>query len=314
MSLGKHPIKVVTRRTGLSPHVIRVWERRYRAVNPERSGTNRRLYSDEEIERLGLLRRLTESGHAISQIAALPGVDLEKLLATDSKSRVISAAPLAARPVSATTVAKPLDAIHACLSAVEQLDATELDALLHQAAITHSQPVLLEKILVPLMTIIGDRWRDGSLRPVHEHLASVVVRNFLTSVGGAYAPHEAAPRLIVTTPVGQLHEIGALLVTASAAAEGWQVIYLGPNLPAEEIAAATAQHQARAVALSVVYPADDPRVEQELLKLRRFLPEQTLLLVGGRAAGGYRQAVTAAGGILIEDLTGLRRQLQRGNS
>jgi methanogenic corrinoid protein MtbC1 len=310
MSDNLHPIKVVAWRTGLSLHVIRVWERRYGAVKPQRSDTHRRLYSDDEIERLGLLRRLTEAGHAISQVAGLPKDDLEKLLAADLQSRSDGAVPSTSRKVSPTVVAKPADAVQACLNAVENLDAPELNALFHQAAIVHSQPVLLDKVLAPLMNEIGDRWQEGTLRPVHEHFATAVVRNFLASIGSASAPHEAARLLIVTTPVGQLHEVGALLVMASAAAEGWRVMYLGPNLPAEEIAAAVAKHQARAVALSIVYPSDDQRVGQELLKLRRCLPDQTLLLVGGRVAPAYRQAITVAGGVLVEDLTTLRLQLQ----
>jgi DNA-binding transcriptional MerR regulator/methylmalonyl-CoA mutase cobalamin-binding subunit len=310
MPSNLYPIRVVARRTGLSPHVIRVWERRYGAVKPQRSDSHRRLYSDDEIERLGLLRRLTEAGHAIGQVAGMPQDDLEQMLAADLNSRSAAARLAPSRKVSPTAVAKPAEAVQACLHAVENLDAAELNALLHQAAIVHSQPVLLEKVLAPLMDEIGERWRAGTLRPVHEHFATAMVRHLLTAMGGVAAPHEAAPLLVVTTPVGQLHEVGALLVLASAAAEGWRVLYLGPNLPAEEIAAAVAKHQARAAALSIVYPADDQRVGPELLKLRRCLPEQTLLLVGGRAAPAYRQAIADAGGVLVEDLASLRLQLQ----
>ena len=74
-----HPMKVVSLRTGLSPHVIRIWERRYKAVVPDRSSTNRRLYSEDDIERLSLLRRATNAGYAIGQIAGLalsPGARL----------------------------------------------------------------------------------------------------------------------------------------------------------------------------------------------------------------------------------------------
>ena len=67
----EYSIKVVARRTGLSPHVIRAWERRYGAVEPERSATGRRLYSDTEIERLQALERATRAGHSIGQIAQL---------------------------------------------------------------------------------------------------------------------------------------------------------------------------------------------------------------------------------------------------
>ena len=72
MADSHHSIKIVARRTGLTAHVIRIWEKRYGAVEPERTDTNRRLYSEEQIERLGLLRDLTQAGHSISHVAKLP--------------------------------------------------------------------------------------------------------------------------------------------------------------------------------------------------------------------------------------------------
>ena len=65
----QHSIKVAARRCGLSTHVIRVWEKRYDAVSPDRTDTNRRLYSEQEIERLKLLRAATLSGHSIGNVA-----------------------------------------------------------------------------------------------------------------------------------------------------------------------------------------------------------------------------------------------------
>jgi AAA family ATP:ADP antiporter len=91
---------VVARRTGLSAHVIRIWEKRYGAVEPERTGTNRRLYSDEQIERLSLLRDLTQAGHRIGHVAKLPTEKLRQLAkesdADDGRARrVMAAAPAA---------------------------------------------------------------------------------------------------------------------------------------------------------------------------------------------------------------------------
>ena len=80
----KHPIKVVAQRTGLSPHVIRAWERRYGVVSPARTEGNQRLYSTADIERLDLLRRATELGHNISHLAELPSLRLRRLLADEA--------------------------------------------------------------------------------------------------------------------------------------------------------------------------------------------------------------------------------------
>jgi len=81
MAEAHHAIKAVVRRTGLTAHVIRIWEKRYQAVQPERTGTNRRLYSEEQIERLSLLRAITRAGNNIGPVARLPTEKLRKLAA-----------------------------------------------------------------------------------------------------------------------------------------------------------------------------------------------------------------------------------------
>ena len=73
------PIGVVSHRTGLSPHVIRVWERRYGVIKPHRSTGNRRLYSQAEIERLRLLKLVTDAGYPIGQIAHVPDDELRRM-------------------------------------------------------------------------------------------------------------------------------------------------------------------------------------------------------------------------------------------
>src|SRR3954471_8837532 len=85
-SLPRHPIGVVARRTGLKPDLIRAWERRYGAVEPGRSETRRRFYSDEDIERLLLLRRVVNTGRGISQVAGLSNAELEALIEAEPNS------------------------------------------------------------------------------------------------------------------------------------------------------------------------------------------------------------------------------------
>jgi DNA-binding transcriptional MerR regulator len=92
MEEAHQAIKVVARRTGLSAHVIRIWEKRYGAVEPERTGTNRRLYSDEQIERLSLLRDITQAGHSIGHVAKLPTEKLRQLAKESRHQRHASVA------------------------------------------------------------------------------------------------------------------------------------------------------------------------------------------------------------------------------
>ena len=88
------------------------------------------------------------------------------------------------------------------------------------------------------------------------------------------------------------------------------MLYLGPNMPAEEIAAAAIQREARVVALSLVYPADDHRLAEELRTLRRHLPDRTALVVGGRAAEAYAGALPPTAAVFVADLQALRDQLE----
>ncbi|MGZ4975468.1 MAG: MerR family transcriptional regulator, partial [Limisphaerales bacterium] len=86
MSEAAHAIKLVSLRTGLTAHVIRVWEKRYNAVRPRRTATNRRLYSTDDIERLTLLHEATRAGHSISTIASLSTAELRKISSQTNKA------------------------------------------------------------------------------------------------------------------------------------------------------------------------------------------------------------------------------------
>jgi methanogenic corrinoid protein MtbC1 len=196
------------------------------------------------------------------------------------------------------------------LEAVGRLDTVALERTLAEASVSLSRPALMEQLIVPLMHRLGDLWREGTLRPAHEHLATAVIRSFFGNLNGAFPVSPTAPRIVVTTPSGQLHEIGALLAAATAASEGWQVMYLGPSLPADEIASAARQADARAVALSVVLATEDSHIRAEIQRLAQRLESRTAILVGGRGASDVRSALEAAGAHYLPDYASLRTKLE----
>lgn len=299
-----YTIKAVSKRTGLSTHVIRVWERRYSAVKPERSETNRRLYSEEDVRRLRLLHEVTLLGHSIGRIVDLSDHELEQLLSQASTK-------LESESHSGRSQA-PVDFyLEACLSAIQKFEAGTLEQHLMRASVTLSQPVMLDRIIVPLIHQIGSLWQEGVLRVANEHLASNVLKTFLNNMRGASSLPETAPRVLITTPPGQLHELGALVVAAAAAAAGWNVTYLGASLPAEEIAGAAQNHGIRAVCLSLVYPLSEPGTSRELRKLRSLLPENQTLVVGGRAAESYSETLEEINAIHIGNLPAFREWLEK---
>jgi DNA-binding transcriptional MerR regulator/methylmalonyl-CoA mutase cobalamin-binding subunit len=285
MSDLHHSIKMVARKTGLTPHVIRVWERRYGAVTPTRTETNRRLYSDDEVMRLALLRQAIQAGHSIGNIAQLPTDQLSQIAADSKAAESTEASP----QVSNQTI------IDESLKAIRALNTAEFEDALSKGIVALGQHGLLEKVIGPLAWQLGELWRQGEILAAHEHFASTVIRNFLGQNSKPFAANSNAPTLVVTTPSGQLHELGAVMVAAAANDLGWRVIYLGPSLPAADIGAAATQHQARAVALSIVYPEDDPNLPAELENLRKYLPAETRIIAGGRAAAAYSATLTKIG-------------------
>jgi MerR family transcriptional regulator, light-induced transcriptional regulator len=159
----------------------------------------------------------------------------------------------------------------------------------------------IEQVVLPLLRFIDEQWSAGRLSIAQEHLASASLRNALDIARRSILVPRNARKMIVTTPVGQLHELGAMLVAISATRLGWQVIYLGPNLPAAEIVTAAKAGKASAIALSIVHPEADPKVEIELLQLRAALGPDFPILVGGRAAASYGRAIAMIRGLHLQD-------------
>ncbi len=282
----RHPIGAVARQTGLKPDLIRAWEGRYGAVVPERTPTGRRLYSTEDIERLLLLKEATSTGRSISHVADLETSELQELLA-EVRRPSLSFTSVVDHKQMRSGESRAAEIVNDCLAAVERLDGNALKDHLDLASVQLSRGELLEQVVAPLVETVGDRWREGLLRPVHEHVMTPIVRFFLTQLWTADRTPPKAPVIVIGTPPGQKHEVGALMASASASAEGWRVTYLGTDLPMSEIAAAVATTGSRVLALSLVYPPDDIGLPRELGSLRRLLGDSVQIVVGGRGVSGY---------------------------
>ncbi|AHG93711.1 Methionine synthase B12-binding module cap domain protein (plasmid) [Gemmatirosa kalamazoonensis] len=310
-SAAVHPIQVVTRLTGLSADLIRVWEKRYGVVVPVRTPSGRRLYSDADIERLRLLGRATLAGYSIRRAAALPA---KALAALAGKGTVLTdgsgttEGPGAATPESSAPGAA--DHLDACLAAIEQFDAVALDAILRRATIALSTAAFLDTVVLPLEARVAARVHDGSLRAPHRHLAHATLRRVLDHLTAAATSPVASPDLVVTTPIGQFEELGALVTAAAAAAEGWRVTYVGAGMPADDAAEAVTLLDARAVALSFGTAPGDRLVARELRRLRSLLPNEVAILVEGAAADTHRAVLGEIGASVLRDLPTLRTRLR----
>ncbi len=300
-------MKAASKRTGLTPHAIRAWERRYGAVSPSRDSNNRRYYDEGQIERLTLLHKATEAGFQIGSIAGYTGDELRELLVSVPEKAAVPGDAASSGPSGEAPA--PGEYIELFRLYLERMDVKALDALLVSAEAALGRNALLERMVVPLMEKIGDMWRRGEIRIAHEHLATQTVRTFLGGLLSSQSIYPGAPHALVTTPSNQVHELGALAAAVAASSEGWNVGYLGPNLPAEEIAGAVAHFRSKAVIMSLVYPEADPLVESDIRKLRRHLPG-TPFIVGGRARESYSAVLAETNTIVVDHLYSLRRALE----
>jgi methanogenic corrinoid protein MtbC1 len=273
-------------------------------VTPWRSDGGQRLYSDRDIERLRLLRQAIQAGRRIGQVAKLDMGELEALVQEDERANYGASR----QGDEELRRDHPTRLLTNCLEAVRNLDHEELDAALSRAALTLEASELLDHVIVPLMIEIGDLWSREELSPGQERLATGVVRRTLDDIRISLQ-NPYGPAVVVATPSGQHHEIGAMLAAAAAAAEGWRVVYLGPDLPAASIAAAATKTGARAVALSLIYPPDDPNVVCELKALRQMLPENVTIVLGGQSAPSYRTELDGIGALWLPDAPSLTSAL-----
>jgi len=303
-----HPIQVVVRRTGLTADVLRAWERRYGAVVPGRSPSGRRVYSDDDIERLRLLHRATGGGRSIGQIATLSTQALADLVRADEAEEAESP-PAAVGPEAGSEEAGYLEA---ALRAVEDLDVSRLEVILARATVALSAAGLLDGVVVPMLTTIGDRWMQGELTIAHEHAASAVARQVLGDLLRAAENRSGAPCAVFAASAGDRHEFGAMMAAATAAAMGWRVVYLGPDVPADSLGVAAARHQPRLVGLSVV-SGQTSGLREEIAALRAALPPDVTLVVGGQGATTRAAELADAGAVVVGSLAAFRAFLARAH-
>jgi len=299
-----YSIRIAAQQAGVTPFVIRAWERRHRAVTPARSDHGQRRYSDADIHRLARLRRAVESGHRIGDIAHLDDTALDRL-AVQPVPPAASAAPTP-RPGSSEASGW----LEQCLEAVSTLNGELLEAILRRASVELSRPFLLEGLAAPLLARLGTAWERGELRIAHEHLASATLTRFLGQLLTRPSAPAAAPVIVIATPPGHQHGLGALLASVAAADEGWSVLYLGPDIPAEELANAVKVRDARAVGLSIVYTHDGEALRLELERLREMLPVSVPIFLGGAATTRLKPGDLPARVFLPADLAEFRQLLR----
>ena len=305
LAASGYPIRAVSKLTGLPLDTLRAWERRYRAVQPRR-GERGRVYGEGEVRRLVALRDLVAQGYAIGQVAHLSDRQLRAMV--ERQLEVGQAPGLPGR----TRKERPrVEQIQIVLDAVLRYDYAAADRELGRLATVLSARDVIHRVVLPLMRTVGERWHTGKLSMAQEHLASSLVRNLLGGLMRLYSPEQPPARLMFTTPAGEEHEFGILAAAMLAVGGGLGVIYLGANLPSNEILNAARSAGPDVIVLGITSTEAMPRLQLEIRQVAQKLPTRTELWLGGREA---TRAQTETGGrptVLLPDFAALEHHLRR---
>ena len=294
---ARYPIRAVSRLTGIGIDTLRAWERRYGAVTPARDA-RRRMYTEADVARLRLLNGAVERGHRIGRLAALSNDQLTALCAAGVAAP--SPAPGGRPPIETT----------ALLTALRDYDSIGLDHELSKLAAVLRPVDLLQDVLMPVLTRVGDDWHRRRTRIAQEHLMSSAMRNLLGAFLRLYARGETTVRLLFATPSGERHEVGTLAAAMLAASAGLGVSYLGADLPAREIVDSVEPAGARVLVLGLTAATADTVCERELRTIVRTLPPDIELWTGGRGATRHASIIQPRG-LVLPDYTTYQQQLVR---
>jgi MerR family transcriptional regulator, light-induced transcriptional regulator len=282
---GNHSISDVSRIAGIPKDLLRMWERRYDYPKPERDINGDRVYSDDQLNKLILIRQLVDQGCRPGKLMGLEQTELAVLLKSPH-------AELDFDRLIELLRADNAPELHDWLT--QQIQSLGLRAFIHQ-------------LMVPANRIVGEAWNSGELAVYEEHLytemVTGLVRQSLAEIPGGHK----SPRIMLTTLPGEQHSLGLLMVEALLRLGGAEVIPFGIEMPFRDIIDAAQTHNVDVIGLSFSsnFKLDDAIVM--LSGLRQMVEKETSIWVGGSAFQADTQL--PEGIALLEDLFALERAM-----
>nr|BFD60356.1 hypothetical protein CKG001_24630 [Bdellovibrio sp. CKG001] len=217
-------IDQVNQLTGLSQATLRNWEKRYGFPKPQRSEGGHRLYDVNEVKKIREVVSLCKGGIKILEA-------IETVLRGEGAPVVASAA---AAP-SAVMVESLNEGIHQVLKALYKYDMDLAEQYLSRLGMRLSETDLLEMVYPQLLMQVGDDWENSRINIAQEHFSWNFLRTRLLNYFKTNKMGVNQPKVLLTTPSGELHEGGLIVLAAYLMLKGWQVYYLGVNLPMEDL-------------------------------------------------------------------------------
>ena len=300
----RHLIQVVNRRTGLSSDVIRVWEKRYQAVVSHRNDTNRRLYSDKDIDKLTLLKRAIAAGRRIGDVASLSYDDLFELIMGDESNAAVGYK----RPSTGAI----MELFDESISCIKDMNSWKLDNVLSNAvAILNTNDFLIE-FIKPLTNYIHDECSRGSIRYAQEKMSKLCIRTCLNNLYlSLRSSKEDCPRLVIASLLSEHESLDTIMHLIVAQNVGWDITYIGNSVPNDEISYAASRVKAQVVILAINNSRDIARKIYEIKHIRDNAEKTEDIILIGSQCNEYKQISNQLNINVCSDLTSFRITLER---
>ena len=244
------------RRVGVNPELLRAWERRYGLLRPIRSSGGFRLYTADDAERVGRMRRALDDGMSAAEAARMA---LEE-----------------SRPSQGLLQ----DAAARLLAAIRGYDEAGAHAVLDESLAAFGLETVLREVILPALGQVGDEWERGSIDVGQEHFATNIVRGRLLAIGRLWGRGSGPLALLACAP-GERHDISLLAFGLVLRTHGWRILFLGADSPVATTALAA---ETTDPALVVVASFDPALFEAEAKALRRLAKQVPLALSGPGAS------------------------------
>ena len=268
----------LSRRLGVSDHLLRAWESRYGLLQPVRSAGGFRLYSEADEARIRRMQAYLAEGLSAAEAA-------RAALSGDPSS---APRPLAGPPAEAAG-SEPFGGLRRALDAFDEPAAQAvLDRLMAELSLS----AVLRDVVLPYLTDLGERWQRGTASIAAEHFASNLIRGRLAGLARGWGSGHG-PQALLACPPGELHDMALMIFGIVLSRNGWRIGYLGPSTPVEELARAAATSHPDVVVLAATVPQTLEPLQPELTSLARHVP---LALAG---AGATPQIASAVGARLM---------------
>ena len=279
----------LSRRTGVSPELLRAWEQRYGLLRPTRSDGGFRLYSPQDEHRVATMRSHLERGLSAAEAARIT---------LDEES---TPAPAAELPVLALGAS-------ALRAALDRLDESAAHAAIDGLLSSFSLEAVLREVVMPYLRELGDRWERGEASVAQEHFASQVLRGRLLGLARGW-DRGPGPRALLACMPGEQHDLGLIVFGLGLRDRGWRITFLGPDTPLDTLSDTATTLQPDAVVLSATTPDRFESGRDALRRLARAVP------LWAAGAGATPQVATATGAQLLDlhPLDGAERVARAGS-